>query len=212
MYSVALVLAFLSAENENRQLENLPQADFGRLPERLLLSVGTMSINENFVNWKLRPLLFLQSWFNAFFHLKSKRQRTLQLLFGDCRFIYFHSIMKSAFLLRKGLLCLYDKQNNTWNTSRVQLDVSLVRCAHSWAIELKLEKEIAYLRALMYYSLLLWDCHQLYSLGHFFLPYRIIFLHHQPIIIFNVLFYSWDRKCFEFYLDLSFFHNFFQRP
>ena len=50
MYSVALVLAFLSAENENRQLENLPQADFGLLPERLLLSVGTMSINENFVN------------------------------------------------------------------------------------------------------------------------------------------------------------------
>ena len=49
-YSVALVLAFLSAENENRQLENLPQADFGRLPERLLLSVGTMLINENFVN------------------------------------------------------------------------------------------------------------------------------------------------------------------
>ena len=58
MYSVALVLAFLSAENENRKLENLPQADFGRLPERLLLSVGTMSINENFVNWKLRPLFF----------------------------------------------------------------------------------------------------------------------------------------------------------
>ena len=51
MYSVALMLAFLSAENENRQLENLPQADFGRLPERILLSVRTMSINENFVNY-----------------------------------------------------------------------------------------------------------------------------------------------------------------
>ena len=49
MYSVALVLAFLSAENENRQPENLPQADFGRLPERILLA-WTMSINENFVN------------------------------------------------------------------------------------------------------------------------------------------------------------------
>ena len=58
-YLVALVLAFLSAKNENRQLEDLPQADFGRLPERLLLSVRTKSINENFVNWKLRPLLFL---------------------------------------------------------------------------------------------------------------------------------------------------------
>ena len=58
-YSVALMLVFLSAENENRQLEDLPPADFGRLPERRLLSVRTKSINENFVNWKLRPLLFL---------------------------------------------------------------------------------------------------------------------------------------------------------
>ena len=58
-YSVALALAFLSAENENRQLEDLPRAGLGRLLERLLLSVRTESINENFVNRKLRPLLFL---------------------------------------------------------------------------------------------------------------------------------------------------------
>ena len=45
-----LVLAFLSAEDENRQLENLPLADFGRLPEKLLLSLKIKSINENFVN------------------------------------------------------------------------------------------------------------------------------------------------------------------
>ena len=32
MYSMALVSAFLAAENENRQLEDLPLADFGRLP------------------------------------------------------------------------------------------------------------------------------------------------------------------------------------
>ena len=49
-YSVTLVSAFLSAENENRQLEDLPLADIGRLPERLLLSVRTKSINENLVN------------------------------------------------------------------------------------------------------------------------------------------------------------------
>ena len=49
-YSVALVSAFLSAENENRQLEDLPLADFGRLPERLLLSERRKSMNENFVN------------------------------------------------------------------------------------------------------------------------------------------------------------------
>ena len=47
---MALVSAFLSAENEKRQMEDLPPADFGRLPERLPLSVRTKSINENFVN------------------------------------------------------------------------------------------------------------------------------------------------------------------
>ena len=57
-YSVALVLAFLAAENENRQLEDL-LADFARLPERLNLSVRTKSTKENFVNWKLGPLFFL---------------------------------------------------------------------------------------------------------------------------------------------------------
>ena len=58
-YLVALVLTFLSAENENRQLEDSSLADFDRLLERLLLSVRTKSINENFVNWKLRPLFAL---------------------------------------------------------------------------------------------------------------------------------------------------------
>ena len=32
-------MAFLVVTNENRQLEDLLQADFGRVPERLLLSV-----------------------------------------------------------------------------------------------------------------------------------------------------------------------------
>ena len=41
-----------------------------------------------------------------------------------------------------------------WNfSSRVQLDISLVRCAHSSDIELKTRREIPYLRAPIYYSL-----------------------------------------------------------
>ena len=59
MYSVALVLGYLLAENKNGQLKDLLLADFGRLPERLFLSVRIKAIKENFVNWKLRPLLFL---------------------------------------------------------------------------------------------------------------------------------------------------------
>ena len=49
-YLVALVLAFLAAEIENRRPEDLPQAYSGRVPERFLLSLRTKSINENFVN------------------------------------------------------------------------------------------------------------------------------------------------------------------
>ena len=56
VYPVALVMAFLAAENENWQLEYLPQADFGRVLKRFLLSVRTKSITKNFLNWKLGPL------------------------------------------------------------------------------------------------------------------------------------------------------------
>ena len=49
MHSVALVLAFFSAENGNRKLKDLPLVDFGRLPERLLLSIR-QSEYDNFVN------------------------------------------------------------------------------------------------------------------------------------------------------------------
>ena len=48
-YSVALVKAFLVAENENRQLKDLPQADFRGVPERFLLSLRTNTITDNFV-------------------------------------------------------------------------------------------------------------------------------------------------------------------
>ena len=37
----ALVIAFLAAGNENRQLEDLPSADFGRLPESCFCNHGS---------------------------------------------------------------------------------------------------------------------------------------------------------------------------
>ena len=53
------LMAFFGSENENRQLEDLPQADVGFVPERFILSVRTKLITENFVHYKLHPLLFL---------------------------------------------------------------------------------------------------------------------------------------------------------
>ena len=84
--------------------------------------------------------------------------------------------MRSAFLLRKGLLYLDDKQNNSWLlidtvynfSSRVQLDISLVRCANSRAIELNTRRLIPYLRTPMYYSLFIIFCNLLVHLIKFF--------------------------------------------
>ena len=47
---MTLIMAFLAAENESRQPENLPQVAFGCIPERFLLSVRTKSITENFLH------------------------------------------------------------------------------------------------------------------------------------------------------------------
>ena len=68
-YSVALVMAFLAAENENRQLEDLLQADFCCVPKKYLLLVRTKSITENFVYRKLRPF-FVLIVFQRIFHLE----------------------------------------------------------------------------------------------------------------------------------------------
>ena len=53
-------MAFLAAKNENLQLEDLSQADFGRVSEKIS-SIGKEKVN----NWE--------------FHLKPYHRRTLQL-------------------------------------------------------------------------------------------------------------------------------------
>ena len=51
-------MSFFAAENENQQLKDLPPADFGGVPERFLLSVGTNSIIENCVARLLLDMKF----------------------------------------------------------------------------------------------------------------------------------------------------------
>ena len=60
MYSVALLMAFLAAENKNWQLEDLSQADFGHVPE-MFSSAGKdpKSITENFYVENYSHCLFL---------------------------------------------------------------------------------------------------------------------------------------------------------
>ena len=64
-------MEILVAENKNRQLEDLPQADFGRLPGRFLVSVRTKSITDNFCILKITPtVVFVMIQRVFFFYLK----------------------------------------------------------------------------------------------------------------------------------------------
>ena len=59
-------------------------------------------------------------------------------------FTFFNSLIKSTSLLSKGLLCLYDKQNNTW---------LLVDLEFLFSCSTRVRIEIPYQRVPMYYSL-----------------------------------------------------------
>ena len=81
-------MAFLSTENKNWQLEDLPQADFGRLPELFRPLFVFVVFRRSFSSWALAPTLF--TIFN----------RELSILL-------FSFINQIDFLVSKGLLSIY---------------------------------------------------------------------------------------------------------
>ena len=81
-------MAFLSAENKNWQLEDLPQADFGRLPEIFRPLFVLVVFRCSFLSWALAPTLL--TFFN----------RELSILL-------FSFINQIDFLVSKGLLSIY---------------------------------------------------------------------------------------------------------
>ena len=137
-------MAFHAAENKNRQLDDLSQADFGRVPERFLRTVRTKSITENFVHWKLRPS-FVFVVFQLIFSSWVLAPMPCTIFIRGLSILYFHSLIKLTFLVSKGILCLYDKRNNTW----LLVELSFLEC-NSWAIELNTLRKIPYPHAPMY--------------------------------------------------------------
>ena len=61
---------------------------------------------------EIRPIVCFCRDSTHVFILSAPTHSTI-FFFGDCRSFYFHSLIESTFLDSKGLLCLYDKQNNT---------------------------------------------------------------------------------------------------
>ena len=98
-YSVTLVMTFLAAESENRQLKDLPQADLGRAPERFLLLERTNSITDNFVYWKLGSLfVFVVIW-------------------NTCLILHFIEIFKFWALLGYLFINFWIRVSYTWITN-----------------------------------------------------------------------------------------------
>ena len=97
---------------------------------------------------KITPIIVFVIMIQRIFASSSLATAHCVIFFGNCRFLYFHSLLKSAFLVSKGLLCLYDKRNNTW----LLLDMEFLFSCSTRAIELNTRRVIWNLRALMYYS------------------------------------------------------------
>ena len=164
-------MVFLVAENEHRQLKDLPQADFGREHENISL-VGKEKVNNwEFCEKKATPIVCFCNGSTLFFILS---------FIADALYDFFLRIVKpiisffkkSTFLPSKGLLYLRDKQNNRWSLADMELlfsclsryqeiitvyilllDTLLIRCSRSRDNKLNIWREIPYQSAPKYYSL-----------------------------------------------------------
>ena len=92
---MALVMAFSTAKNENRHLDDLPQAAVGCVPERIS-SVGEDKVS----NWEF--WFFLNFFYSFLF------------LFLFWIFIFIRLLNRFFWSVKGYCTCLYDKQNNTW--------------------------------------------------------------------------------------------------
>ena len=90
-------MAFLAGGNENQQLQDLPEGDFGRVHERFLLPVRTNSITDReFCLLEIRPIVCFCRNSTYVFILSAP---TLFTSFIRCRSFSFHSFIKSTFLV-----------------------------------------------------------------------------------------------------------------
>ena len=171
------------AKNENRQLEDLPQADFGRVHENISF-VGKEKVNNwEFCEKKATPIVCFCNGSTLFFILS---------FIADALYDFFLRIVKPiisffknlTFLLRKGLLCLHGKQNNRWSLADMELlfsclsryqeiiavyilllDTLLVRCSRSRDNKLNIRRGILCQSAPKYHFLFIewvqnsWVCH-----------------------------------------------------
>ena len=127
------------------------KTDFGRIPKTFHLLVRTKSIADNFFSLKITLIVCFCSDSTHAFILSEPKLFTIFI--RGMSILLFSFINKVEFLVSKGLLCLYNKQNNTWLLVDMEflfefeVDCSRVRAANEWNVELN-----AYLRAPMYYS------------------------------------------------------------
>ena len=87
------VIVFLVAENENRQLEDLPQADFGRVHESISL-VGKEKVNNlEFCEKKATPIVCFCNGSTLFSARALSPTRYTTFFFADCETYNFHFLL-----------------------------------------------------------------------------------------------------------------------
>ena len=75
-------MVFLLAENENRQLEDLPQAHFGRVHENISFVDKEKVNNREFCEKKATPIVCFCNGSTHFFHLTANA--LYAYFFADC--------------------------------------------------------------------------------------------------------------------------------
>ena len=93
-YVLDLSNGFSCCWNENRQLGDLPQADFGRVHENTSLSIRKKSTTENFVKRKLRSLSVSVMVRRIFFILSFIRDALYDFFFRGSWNLNFHFMEK----------------------------------------------------------------------------------------------------------------------
>ena len=107
-----------------RKTENyvFSQIDNWKIYHRPVLAVYLKDLMQNMHKYLISSFFCIEIYahclffycFNPFFILSLSANLFLRFLFKDWRFFYFHSLTKIIFLVKKELVCQYDKQNNTW--------------------------------------------------------------------------------------------------
>ena len=119
-------MVFLAAENENRQLRDLPQADFGRVHENISFDDKEKVSNCEFSEKKVTPIICFCNGSTHFFILSFITDAIYDFFFGDRE--------TSIFILWKSRLFFSVKANCVYMINKI-----IHGCLQSWSFSSRVQ-------------------------------------------------------------------------